>query len=257
MGIVAFAVGLIVGSFVNVCIYRLPRQESVVWPGSHCPHCQAPIRWYDNIPLLSFALLAGRCRRCRAPISWRYPLVEFLTAALFVQSVAAFGVSPRALQSLVLGTLLLIVFFVDLDHYIIPNRITYPGTIVGLLFAAVSDGRLDWRHAAVAAVTALALGGGFVLVNVLSAWIIGQEGMGMGDAKLAAMIGAFLGWPIGAVAILMGVFIGGAFGLGLLALRLKGRREQIPFGPAMAAGALAAMWWGPGLLNWYLTKMLG
>ena len=116
---------------------------------------------------------------------------------------------------------------------------------------------MDWRHAAVAAVTALALGGGFVLVNVLSAWILGQEGMGMGDAKLAAMIGAFLGWPIGAVAILMGVFIGGALGVGLLALRLKGRREQIPFGPAMAAGALAAMWWGPGLLNWYLTKMLG
>src|SRR5207302_1081812 len=116
MGIVAFALGLIVGSFVNVCIYRLPRHESVVWPGSHCPHCQAPIRWYDNIPLLSFALLGGRCRRCRTPISWRYPLVEFLTAALFVQSVAAFGVSPRALQSLVLGTLLLIVFFVDLDH---------------------------------------------------------------------------------------------------------------------------------------------
>src|SRR5205807_1990991 len=281
MGIVAFALGLIVGSFVNVCIYRLPRRESVVWPGSHCPHCQAPIRWYDNIPLLSFALLGGRCRRCRAPISWRYPLVEFLTAALFVQSVAAFGVSLRALQSLVLGTLLLIVFFVDLDHYIIPNRITYPGTVIGLLFAALSDGRVDWRHAAVAAVTALALGGGFVLVNVLSAWILGQEGMGMGDAKLAAMIGAFLGWPIGAVAILMGdaklaamigafldwpigavailmgVFIGGALGVGLLALRLKGRREQIPFGPAMAAGALAAMWWGPGLLNWYLTKMLG
>ena len=257
MEIVAFALGLVVGSFANVCIYRLPRQESVVWPGSHCPRCQAPIRWYDNIPLLSFVLLRGRCRGCGEPISWRYPIVELLTGVLFLQGVATFGVSLRALQSLVLGTLLVIVFFVDLDHYIIPNRITYPGIVIGLLFAALSEGRFDWRRVVIAAVTAAALGGGFILVNILSALLLKQEGMGMGDAKLAAMIGAFLGWPIGAVAILLGVFIGGALGLLLLALRIKGRREQIPFGPALAAGAAVAMWWGPGLLNWYLSRLVG
>ena len=250
---VALGLGLIVGSFANVCIYRLPRQESVVWPGSHCPHCDVPIAWYDNIPLLSFVLLRGRCRRCAAPISWRYPVVEALTAALFVQSIAAFGPSLRAVQSMVLGTLLIIVFFVDLDHFIIPNRVTYPGTVVGLLFTAALSG---WRPAAGAAATAAALGGAFVLINVVSARLLGEEGMGLGDAKLAAMIGAFLGWPNGAVAILLGVFLGGAVGVCLLALRLKGRREHIPFGPALAAGALGAMWWGPGLLHWYLGRVM-
>lgn len=250
---VAFVLGLIVGSFANVCIYRLPRQESVVWPGSHCPHCGAPIAWYDNLPLLSFVLLRGRCRRCAAPISWRYPLVEALTAVLFVQSIGAFGASLRAVESMVLGTLLIIVFFVDLDHFIIPNRVTYPGIVVGLLFTAALSG---WRPAAFAAVTAAALAGGFVLVNVVSARLLGEEGMGMGDAKLAAMIGAFLGWPIGGVAILLGVFLGGAVGVCLLALRLKGRREHIPFGPALAAGALGAMWWGSGLLHWYLGRVV-
>ena len=250
---VALGLGLIVGSFANVCIHRLPRQESVVWPRSHCPHCSAQIEWYDNIPLLSFVLLGGRCRRCAAPISWRYPVVEALTAALFVQSLAAFGPSLRAVQSMVLGTLLIIVFFVDLDHFIIPNRVTYPGIVAGLLFTVALSG---WRAAAGAAATAAALGGAFVLINVVSARLLGEEGMGLGDAKLAAMIGAFLGWPNGAVAILLGVFLGGAVGVCLLALRLKGRREHIPFGPALAAGALGAMWWGPGLLHWYLGRVM-
>jgi len=252
--LVALALGLIAGSFANVVIYRLPRQESVVWPGSRCPHCAAPIRWFDNIPLLSFLFLGGRCRRCAAPIGWRYPLVEALAGALFVQSVETFGVSLRAAESMLLGTLLLIVFFIDLDHYIIPNRITYPGIVVGLAFTAALAG---WRAAGIAAVTAVALWGVFILINVVSARLLGEEGMGMGDAKLAAMIGAFLGWPIGAVAILLGVFVGGAIGVGLLALRLRGRREQIPFGPALAAGAIGAMWWGPDLLRWYVTRLVG
>src|SRR5437879_4475599 len=178
---VALGLGLIVGSFANVCIYRLPRQESVVWPRSHCPHCSAQIEWYDNIPLLSFVLLGGRCRRCAAPISWRYPVVEALTAALFVQSLAAFGPSLRAVQSMVLGTLLIIVFFVDLDHFIIPNRVTYPGIVAGLLFTVALSG---WRAAAGAAATAAGLGVVFVLINVGSARLLGEEGMGMGDAKL-------------------------------------------------------------------------
>ncbi len=254
MTFVALGLGLIVGSFANVVIHRLPRQESVVWPGSHCPHCQAPIQWYDNIPLLSFLLLRGRCRGCAKPISWRYPLVEALTAALFVHSIDAFGVSLRAAESMVLGVLLLIVFFIDLDHYIIPNRITYPGIVIGLAFTAAIAG---WRAAGIAAVTAVALGGLFILINIVSARLLGEEGMGMGDAKLAAMIGAFLGWPIGAVAILLGVFVGGAIGICLLALRLRRRREQIPFGPALAAGAIGAMWWGPGLLHWYVHRLVG
>jgi leader peptidase (prepilin peptidase)/N-methyltransferase len=180
--------------------------------------------------------------------------VEALTGALFIQSVATFGVTLQAARSMLLGTLLIIVFFIDLDHYIIPNRITYPGVVVGLAFSAALGG---WRAAGIAAVTALVLCGLFVFINVVSARLLGEEGMGMGDAKLAAMIGAFLGWPIGAVAILLGVFVGGAIGVCLLALRLRGRREQIPFGPALAAGAIGAMWWGPGLLHWYMSRLLG
>lgn len=250
----ALALGLIIGSFANVVIHRLPLEESVVWPNSRCPRCAAWIRWFDNIPLLSFAVLRGRCRDCGAPISWRYPLVEALTAALFVQSVEAFGPTLRAAGSAVLGTLLLIVFFIDLDHFIIPNRITYPGIVIGLGFTFALSG---WRATAAAALTALALGAVFILINVLSTRLLGEEGMGMGDAKLAAMIGAFLGWPIGAVAILLGVFVGGIAGLFLLALRLRGRREHIPFGPALAAGAVAAMWWGPQLLHWYVGRLAG
>ena len=248
----AFALGLIVGSFANVCIYRLPRGESIVWPPSRCPGCKAHIQWYDNIPLLSFALLRGRCRRCGDRISWRYPLVEALTGALFLQSVATFGLGLNSLRSVVLGTLLLIVFFIDLDHHIIPNRITYPGTVAGLLFWLPLGG----RHVAVAALTALTLGAAFILINVVASRVIGEEAMGMGDAKLAAMIGAFLGWPFGAVAILLGIFLGGVVGLVLL-LRLKGRREHVPFGPALAGGALTALWWGPVILHWYLSRILG
>ncbi len=250
----ALALGLIVGSFANVVIHRLPQQGSVVWPNSRCPRCRASIRWYDNIPLLSFLVLGGRCRDCAAPISWRYPLVEALMGALFVQSVDVFGLSLRAAASMVLGTLLLIVFFIDLDHFIIPNRITYPGIAIVLGFTLALSG---WRATGIAAVTALALGSVFILINVLSMRLLGEEGMGMGDAKLAAMIGAFLGWPIGAVAILLGVFVGGAVGLCLLALRIRGRREHIPFGPALAAGAIAAMWWGSQLLRWYVGRLAG
>src|SRR5206468_2098152 len=136
--------------------------------------------------------------------------------------------TAAGVRSMVLGTLLLIVFFTDLDHYIIPNRVTYPGIVVGLLFAALQG----WPAAAAAAVTAAALGGGFVFLNVVSSRLLGEEGMGLGDAKLAAMIGAFLSWPIAAVAIFLGIFLGGTAGAVLLALRKKGRREHIPFGPA-------------------------
>jgi leader peptidase (prepilin peptidase)/N-methyltransferase len=250
----AVVCGLIIGSFANVVIYRLPRGESLVWPGSRCPACQAPIRWHDNLPLLSYLLLRGRCRACGAGIPRRYPLVEALSAAVFAQSVLAFGLGLRALESVVLATLLLIVFFIDLDHYIIPNKITYPGTVAGLVFTAALGG---WRAAVAAALTGAALGAVFILINAVSARVLGEEGMGMGDAKLALMIGAFLGWPIGMVAILLGVFAGGAVGICLLALRLRGRREHIPFGPALAAGAMAALWWGPGLLHWYMSRLVG
>jgi leader peptidase (prepilin peptidase)/N-methyltransferase len=253
LGVGAFAVGAVVGSFANVVIHRLPREESIVTPGSHCPHCNTPIRWYDNIPLVSFALLRGRCRRCTTAISLRYPVIEALAGVLFVQAVLAFGPGLAAARTVVLETLLLIVCVIDLDHRIIPDRITKPGILLGLLFMLP----FGWARVAAAVLTSVGMWGVFVLVNRASLATIGVEGMGGGDAKLAAMIGAFLGWPIGVVAIFLGIFVGGLLGAALVVARIKGRRDYVPFGPMLAGGAFLALWWGPGLLAWYGSRIVG
>ncbi len=249
----AFAVGAIVGSFANVCIHRLPRRESLLVPGSHCPQCGTPLAWVENIPLVSFALLRGRCRHCRRPIAWRYPLVEALVGALFAATVAAVGPSLEAVRRMVLETLLVVVFFVDLEHYLIPNRLTYPGIALGLAFGFARG----WEALLASALTAAGLGTVFLIITLLSRAALGVEGMGLGDAKLAAMIGAFLGWPDGPLAVLLGIFAGGGLGFVLLASRVRGRRDPVPFGPALVVGALAALWWGPSLLHWYLGRVAG
>lgn len=251
--ILACVAGTVVGSFANVCIYRLPRRESLIWPGSRCPRCGVPIRWYDNMPLLSFLLLRGRCRHCRGPIGWRYPLVEALVGTIFAVTVGAVGWELEAVRRMILETLLVVVFFVDLDHFLIPDRLTYPGIAMGLAFALVQG----WGGLLTSGLTAAGLGAAFLLISVLSALALGAEGMGMGDAKLAAMIGAFLGWPVGPLAVLLGIFLGGGAGLVLLAARVKGRRDYVPFGPALVAGALVALWWGQGLLHWYVGLVRG
>ncbi len=248
-----FCVGAVVGSFASVCISRLPRRESIVWPGSRCPRCAAPIRWYDNIPILSFVALRGRCRHCGAAISARYPLLEALMGVLFLQTVALFGPGIHALRALVLETLLVIVFFVDLDHRIIPNAITYPGVAFGILSAAPGG----WGAIATSGLTAVALGGVLLLVSIVGSAMAGAEAMGLGDVKLAAMIGAFLGWPLGALAIMLGIFVGGVVGIVLLATRTRGRRDYVPFGPMLVGGALLALWWGPNIVRWYVSRVTG
>ncbi|HXX38893.1 MAG TPA: prepilin peptidase [bacterium] len=249
----AFCLGAVAGSFASVCISRMPRRESIIWPGSHCPRCGAAIRWYDNLPLLSFILLRGRCRHCGGAISLRYPLLEALMGVMFAQTVLLFGPGLDALRAMVLETLLVIVFFIDLDYRIIPDTITYPGVALGLLGAAPAG----WGAVAVSALTALGLGGALLLVNVVGSLVVGQEAMGLGDVKLAAMIGAFLGWPVGALAILLGIFVGGLVGVVLLVTRTKGRRDQVPFGPMLAGGALLALWWGSNLIHWYVSRVTG
>lgn len=238
--VLAAVAGAILGSFANVLIYRMPRNESIVTPGSRCPRCGVPIRAVDNIPLLSFLLLRGRCRRCGAPISARYPLVEGLMAVL---AAAAWATQPdlvARLAAVALAFLLLVITFIDLDHQLILNRLSYPGIAVGLVFAA-AQGRL-----APAVLSALGAGGLIALIVIAS-----RGGMGEGDIKLAAMIGAFLGWPGVAVALFTGFMVGGVIGVGLLALRLRRRRDAIPFGPALAAGALVGLFWGERLWAWY------
>ena len=240
-----FILGTILGSFLNVVIYRLPRRLSVVRPASRCPHCQTPIRPYDNIPLLSFLVLRGRCRTCRAPISWRYPLVEaaagLLLAGLWVHFAPSAAWVPFAADA-VFALMLIVVFFIDLDYQIVPNAITYSGLALGLLLA-IPQGRV-----LPSVLSALGASAFFLLIAILS-----RGGMGGGDIKLAAMMGAFLSWPAVAVALLLAFTGGAGAGLVLMGLRKRTRKDPIPFGPSLAVGGLIALFAADGLLRWYLN----
>jgi leader peptidase (prepilin peptidase)/N-methyltransferase len=247
----AFFFGAVVGSFLNVCIHRIPKGESVVAPASHCPACQTPIRAWDNIPLVSFALLRGRCRACGNPIAWRYPLVEALAGALFAMTVARFGVTLQAALLLAFLSGLVVVSFIDLDHQIIPNVVTLPGIPLGLLAGLVlrEPPLLD-------RVMGTLLGAGFLyLVLFYGGALFGQEAMGEGDLNLIALVGAFLGWKAAALTIFLGCLFGSAVGLALIAGRRLGRRQHIPFGPFLSLGAVVALFWGDRLIAWYLRLM--
>ncbi len=235
------------GSFLNVCISRLPRGESIVSPPSHCPRCDTPIRAYDNIPLVSFAVLGGRCRACRTPISWRYPLVEALAVAAGVLVLWQLGATWDGARAFVFLLALIAVTFTDLEHHIIPDWITLPGILVGLAFQlypsprAVLDGLLGCL-----------LGGGmFYVIAWLSPKVFGQEGMGGGDIKLAGMMGAFLGWKVVLVAVYVAVLVGGVGGVLLLLLGLKRLGQHLAFGPFLALGGIVAALWGRPFLSWY------
>lgn len=235
--------GAVLGSFANVVIYRLPRGASIVVPGSRCPHCGTPIRPWDNVPLLSFLALRGRCRHCGGRIALRYPFVEALMAVLVVAVGARFSGEPLAFASaLILAFLLVVITFIDLDHQLILNRLTYPGIAVGLVLAVLWGGG-RWKTAGLAGLGAAAV--------ILAIVVLSRGGMGGGDVKLAALIGVFLGWPNAVVALFLAFLAGGTVGLLLLALRLRGRKDAIPFGPALAAGALAALFWGEAIARWY------
>ncbi|MBI2002466.1 MAG: prepilin peptidase [candidate division NC10 bacterium] len=243
----AFLFGSVVGSFLNVCIHRLPKEESIVFPRSRCPACQAPIRAVDNIPLLSFALLRGRCHACGQPISWQYPLVEGLTGLLFALTVARFGVTLQAAFLLAFLSGLVVISFIDLVHQIIPNAVTLPGIPLGLLAGLLvrEPPLLDRLIGALA-------GAGFLyLVLYYGGVLYGQEAMGEGDLNLIALIGAFLGWRAVMITILVGCVVGSAVGLSLIALGRLERRQHIPFGPFLSLGAGVALFLGDRLMAWY------
>jgi len=248
---IGFVVGLIVGSFLNVCIHRLPQSMSIVRPGSRCPQCGRPIRPRDNIPLVSYLLLRGRCRDCGGRIPWRYPLVEVLTGAFGALSVMRFGFGATALVVFVLVCALLVVTFIDLDHRIIPDAISLPGILLGL---AVSFG--PGLISPLESLGGALLGGG---VLFLVAWgyqrLAGREGMGGGDIKLLAMIGAFLGWKGVAVTLFIASLSGTIAGLAVMLRRTEGMRAAVPFGPFLAIGAIAYLFRGPELVRWYLGTM--
>ena len=235
--------GLVVGSFLNVVIHRLPLGESVVSPPSRCPGCGTAIRWHDNVPVLGWLWLKGRCRQCRAPISPEYPLVEAATGLLFGAVAWRFGWGPELPVYLLLSAALVALTMIDLHHQILPDRITLPGIGVGLLASATM-----LPHGIVpAAIGAVSGFGLFYLIAFLS-----RGGMGGGDVKLIAMIGAFLGWQAVLLTTFLAATVGGLVGLVMMAALGKGRKYAVPFGPFLAGGALVCMLWGPELIDWYL-----
>ena len=245
---VLFLLGAIAGSFLNVCIYRIPAGESVVKPRSRCGECRTPIRPYDNVPILSYLILRGRCRGCGARISLRYPLVETLTGAAAVATYALHGWSLASPVSFAFVCALIVISLIDLDHQIIPNVISIPGIAIGFL-AALLVGEPSWRSSLIG----LLLGGGVLwLVAELYFRFTGREGMGGGDVKLLAMIGAFLGWPAVPVTLLLASLSGTFIGVGVMIARGSDSRTPIPFGPFLAAGALCALFFGEPLIRWYL-----
>ena len=246
-GIVSALVGLVIGSFLNVCIHRLPKGESIVRPPSSCPVCGLPIRWYDNVPIVSFLLLKGRCRSCRSRISWRYPLVEALTGSLFLLTLFRFGLNLRSILLLVLICGLIVVTFVDLDHQIIPHAVTLPGIPLGLLGSLVTRDPSPRDAAA-----GLLIGAGLVyLVAVYAEVAFQKESMGGGDVNLLGMIGAFLGWRLALLSFFIAIVAGAGLSLVLVGARVLSRKDRIPFGPFLALGALVALFVGDQVTGWY------
>src|SRR5690348_6536914 len=241
----AVTVGALIGSFLNVCIYRLPRGESIVWPSSHCPSCGNVIEFYDNIPLLSYLWLIGRCRACRSRISIQYPIVETVNAVGYLAILWTFGLNWTTVFYAMLFSALLVVTGTDLTHRIIPNVVTLPGIVLGLVGAAtvLPVGLIN-------ALLGVAIGGGILWALAwASPYLFGKEGMGGGDIKLLAMIGAFLGWKPALLTIMIGSLVGSMIGISLIALRLMKRDDYIPFGPFLVLGALISMFFAQPLVD--------
>jgi leader peptidase (prepilin peptidase)/N-methyltransferase len=242
--VVAGVFGAIVGSFFNVVAYRLPRKESLLRPGSRCPHCETPIKPYDNVPVLGWLWLRGRCRACGAPIAWRYPLVEALTGLLCAGVVVRFGADRDVWLGLALVLLLVPVTLIDLDFHIIPNVLMAIGAVVALALTAATRSDDLVGH-----LIAAAAGGGFFLIAALAY----PAGMGMGDVKLAGVLGLFLGRAVGPAifaALVAGTVVGAVI-IARLGAR-EGRKKGIPFGPWLALGGLVGLFAGDAIVDWYL-----
>ena len=246
--ILIFILGLIVGSFSNVCIYRIPRNESIIYPASHCPKCHSNILPKDNIPLLSYILLKGRCRNCKTKISIQYPMVEFLSGLIYLIIYLLYGLSVQTLIYIILSSALIIIAFIDLNQQMVPDVISLPGIVIGFILSFFVS-YLSFINSALGVV----VGGGIILViGLAGSLIFKKEAMGGGDVKLAAMIGAFLGWRYIIVSLFLGFFLGALTGIILIMTKIKKREDAIPFGPFIVLGSLITLLWGEKILSWYL-----
>ena len=278
-----FILGLAIGSFLNVCIYRIPLNQSIVKPRSHCQKCNNLIAWYDNIPLLSYLILRGKCRHCKEPISIRYFIVELLTGILFVLVAWQFGgVNFVSITYIIIIGCLIAITFIDVDHFIIPDMITYPLMILGLVLSlilayipipeflinhwmsgpfSVNSGRL---YPFYNALFGLVIGGGILLlIGSTAKWILKKEAMGGGDVKLLAAMGTFLGYKLVLLTLILASFVGSIIGAIVLIQAKKKEKaatpfgHYIPFGPYLAIGTIIALIWGNDIINWYFMHLLG
>jgi leader peptidase (prepilin peptidase)/N-methyltransferase len=251
--LIVAVVGLLIGSFLNVCIYRLPRDLSIVFPASHCTSCDTPIHPWDNIPVVSYLILGGKCRKCSAGIAFRYPLVEALNAFLYCAVLWRYGVGWHSLVYAVLVSCLIVITFIDLDFQIIPDRITLTGIPLGLLAGSLllpdPFMRADSLGFSSSVIGFLVGGGFFYLVAVLS-----RGGMGGGDIKLMAMIGGLMGWKAIILTTFIGSLSGSVIGIFLMVFKGKGRKTKVPFGPFLALGVLVTLFFAQEIIIWYLSR---
>ncbi len=246
--VVAGVFGLMIGSFLNVCIHRLPRRESVVAPGSRCPSCATPIAWYDNIPVLSYVILRGRCRRCGVTISARYLTIELVTGVLFAMHAVVFGADPLLAPRLCLAALVIALFAIDFEHQILPNVLTLPGIVIGLVSSVFLP------PGVVASLLGAALGAG-ILLAIRWTWrrAMGVDAMGLGDVKMLAMTGAFLGWQSVLLVLFLGSLTGALAGVSLAVAGRGTMKSRLPFGTFLGAGTIVASLWGDRIITWYLS----
>ena len=245
----AFVLGAVVGSFLNVCIFRLPKDESVVFPPSHCTSCGYLIRWFDNIPILSYLLLRGKCRGCGQTISWQYPLVELLNGALTLALFLKFGLSFVFAVLFVFCCAMVVITFIDLEHRIIPDSITLPGIVIGFL-ASFFLPQLGWLNSLIGI---LAGGGSLLLIAYGYQAVAKKDGMGGGDIKLLAMMGAFFGWKAILFIVFAASLAGSLIGISLMMAQKKDSTLAIPFGPFLASAAVLYIFCGNRIIFWYLN----
>jgi len=250
--IFVFCAGLCVGSFINVCIYRLPLKISVISPGSFCPSCKNKLKWYHNIPVLSYIFLKGKCGYCDEPVSARYIFIEILCGFIFLLNFQYFGLGFESVSYVVFELLLVVVIFVDLKYMIIPDEISIGGIFAGFLSSFVRND-LNWTDS----LLGILIGGGILLLIIKGYYLLTKkEGMGGGDVKLLAMIGAFLGYKSVFFVIFFSSMLGTAVGVPLILLKSKGKEYAIPFGPFLSVAAVIYLYFGQLIINWYLKFLL-
>ena len=251
LDIYVLIVGMCIGSFLNVCIHRLPHGNSIVSPPSACPKCGQSIKWYDNIPVVSYILLRGRCRGCHTRISLRYPVIEMLTGLFAWITLLQFGLSFAAAIYFVFIAALLVITFIDIDHRIIPDVISLPGIPLGFAASFLLPG-MDWFSS----LLGILIGGGSLLVIAMGYQLItGKDGMGGGDIKLLAMIGAFVGWKGVLFTIMASSLFGTLVGVAMMLKAGKGMKMALPYGPFLASGTILYIFVGPQIIQWYLYRL--